>query len=227
MRMSLPRRWDAFDAYLFDIDGTLLHCSDAVHYFAFCDALTSVAGSPMTLDGVTVHGNTDIGILRDAFELAGIDESVWRPRLSALCVQMACQVEQNRAHLRAKVLPGVQAVLEHLRGKGAILSTATGNLERIGKEKLAAAGLLDFFALGGWSDSFETRTEVFRHAVEQVRAFTCADASILVVGDTPADVLAAQVNSLPVLAVATGVFTYEQLAAKHPSFCVHTLAELL
>ncbi len=33
------RRWDAYDAYLFDIDGTLMNCTDAVHYFAFCEAL--------------------------------------------------------------------------------------------------------------------------------------------------------------------------------------------
>ena len=28
-------RWDSADAFLFDIDGTLLNSRDAVHYFAF------------------------------------------------------------------------------------------------------------------------------------------------------------------------------------------------
>ncbi len=224
--MNLARAWDGFDAYLFDIDGTLLHCADAVHYFAFCDALTSVAGTPMNLDGVTVHGNTDIGILRDAFARGGIAENIWRPRLAELCDEMACRVEQQRSQIRADALPGVRAVLEHLRAEGAILSTATGNLERIGKQKLATAGLLGYFALGGWSDTFETRAEVFRHAVEQVHAAAGADAAILVIGDTPADISAARANCLPVVAVATGVYSCEQLTAEQPSLCVRTLSEL-
>ena len=36
--------WDAYDAFLFDIDGTLLTCTDAVHYFAFCHVFESIAG---------------------------------------------------------------------------------------------------------------------------------------------------------------------------------------
>ena len=78
---TLIREWDCFDAYLFDIDGTLLNCSDAVHYFAFCNTLSAIAGRPFTLEGVTAHGNTDVGILRDALALAGVDAAVWRPRL--------------------------------------------------------------------------------------------------------------------------------------------------
>ena len=62
------RAWDEYDVYLFDIDGTLLECRDAVHYFAFCAVLDSLAGRPLTLEGVTAHGNTDIGILRDALQ---------------------------------------------------------------------------------------------------------------------------------------------------------------
>jgi phosphoglycolate phosphatase len=224
--MRLPGPWDAFDAYLFDIDGTLLNCTDAVHYFAFCDALSSVAGFPMNLDGVSVHGNTDVGILRDAFALSGVTAERWRPRLAALREQMGLQVERNRAHLCANVLPGVRAVLQHLRGQGAVLSTATGNLERIGKQKLLAAELLDYFTLGGWSDAFEQRADVFRHAVEQVHAAAGSAAAILVVGDTPADIAAARANRLPVLAVATGVYSFEELTAEDPSLCLHTLSDL-
>src|SRR5579863_9132392 len=77
--------WDSFDAYLFDIDGTLLHCRDAVHYFAFCEVLTSIAGRALTLDGVATHGNTDMGIVRDALRLAACHDTspsaspLWKP----------------------------------------------------------------------------------------------------------------------------------------------------
>jgi phosphoglycolate phosphatase len=225
--MSLPQSWDTFDAYLFDIDGTLIHCADAIHYFAFCDALSTLAGRPLNLDGVTTHGSTDVGILRDAFALAGIPEKHWRTLLSQIREQMCLQVEQNKAGLCATVLPQVREVLQHLRNKGATLSVATGNLERIGRQKLAAANLLDLFHMGAWSDSFEHRADVFYHAIDQVRRATHPDAAILAVGDTPADILAARANNLPVIAVATGIYTFERLQTEEPSLCLHTFAELL
>jgi phosphoglycolate phosphatase-like HAD superfamily hydrolase len=225
--MSLLQPWDTFDAYLFDIDGTLIHCTDAVHYFAFCDALSAVAKRPLNLDGVTAHGNTDVGILRDAFALAGIPEEHWRPLISQIQDQMCLQVEQKKADLRATVLPQVREVLQHLRNKGATLSVATGNLERIGRQKLVAANLLDIFHMGAWSDSFEHRADVFYYAIDQVRRTTHPDAAILAVGDTPADILAARSNNLPVIAVATGIYKFEQLKTEEPSLCLRSFAELL
>lgn len=225
--MSLPLPWDQFDAYLFDIDGTLLHCSDAVHYFAFCDALTSLAGRDLNLDGVTAHGNTDVGILRDAFSRAGVTEGLWRPQLNSLRDRMCAYVEDHRNQICADILPSVREVLSHLRDRGAVLSVATGNLERIGRQKLAAAGLLELFDFGAWSDQWEWRTDVFRHGIEQVRRAAHADASILAVGDTPADIVAAQENGISVLAVATGIYSLEELAAAKPSLCVASFADLL
>jgi phosphoglycolate phosphatase-like HAD superfamily hydrolase len=222
-----PKPWDSYDAYLFDIDGTLLNCTDAVHYFAFCDALTHIAGRPLNLDGVATQGNVDVAILRDAFALAHVPESIWRPRLAEARTLMGEQVTRNRADFRIDVLPGVPEVLQHLRAQGRVLGVATGNLAEIGRAKLAHAGLLDLFHFGGYSDAFETRSDVFAAAVEQARALTGTNATICVVGDTPADIQAAQANRLDVIAVATGIFPYETLAALNPTLTVDTLTELL
>src|ERR1700716_1504227 len=122
------RPWDSFDAYLFDIDGTLLHCSDAIHYFAFCDALQTLSGRSLTLEGVTAHGNTDVGILRDALSLAGVAEAEWRPRLTEIRTRMCRFVETRKDELCAIALPCVREVLAHLGNKGATLGIGTGNL---------------------------------------------------------------------------------------------------
>lgn len=224
--MSLPRPWDEFDAYLFDIDGTLLHCTDAVHYFAFCDVLSSVAGRPINLDGVVAHGNTDTGILRDAFASAGIPEGHWRPQLPQLRERLCLHVEQQKGSLCVNILPQVREVLSHLQRRGALLSIATGNLERIGKSKLATAGILDLFDMATWSDAFEHRIDVFYEAVKQIRSSTHKCATILAIGDTPADIDAARANGLPAIAVATGAYTYTQLAMHKPSLCIQSLADL-
>ena len=211
---------------LFDIDGTLLNCQDAVHYFAFCDALSGVAGRAVNLDGVVAHGNTDEGILRDAFTLAAVDEARWRGQMPAMREQIGAQVEANREQMRIDVLPGARRVLQHLRDRSAVLSTATGNLARVGEAKLAHCDLRRFFDYGGYSDGCETRSEVFRRALAHVREEVGSAAGVCVVGDTPADVQAAHANGLEVIAVATGIFSRQQLEEEGPELCVNSLEEL-
>ena len=221
------RAWDGYDAYLFDIDGTLLHCADAVHYFAFCDAVSRLSGRPGNLDGVTAHGNTDVGILRDALQLAGIPDERWRPRLQEIRAEMCRFVADRAADLCVAVLPSVHRVLHHLRARGAVLGVATGNLEEIGRLKLGRCGLLDLFDFGGYSDAFEFRTDVFRGALEKARELAGTDAQVCVVGDTPEDVRSAKANQLDVIAVATGIYSFEQLQLEDPDRCVHSLADLI
>ncbi len=55
--------WRAFDAYLFDIDGTLLNSQDGVHYEAFLIAMRELYGRTVALEGVPVQGSTDPMIL--------------------------------------------------------------------------------------------------------------------------------------------------------------------
>lgn len=224
---KLPRPWDSFDVYLFDIDGTLVRCTDAVHYFAFCEALSSIAGRPMTLEGVAAHGNTDVGILRDAFALAGVDDDRWRPRLAEIKQAMCDYVQARKHDLCAVALPGVRQILEHLRSKGALLGVATGNLRATGRLKLESAALLSFFEFGGWSDSFEKRVDVFHAAAAQAHALAGPEASICIIGDTPSDVSAGHLIGIPVIAVATGIFSFDALCAEQPDLCVSSLQELL
>lgn len=221
------RDWDNFDGYLFDIDGTLLQCTDAVHYFAFCKVLSEMAGRELTLEGVNAHGNVDTGILRDALTHAGVEESVWRPHLPAMHAGMVKHMQEHGEEICANALPHVFAVLDHLRDRKAALGVATGNLQAIGRMKLERAGLMDYFSVGGWSDAFENRAEVFRNAVKLMREVTSADATICVVGDTPSDVSAARANGLPVIAVATGIYPREQLVALQPELCLRSLSELM
>ncbi len=180
----------------------------------------------MNLDGVVAHGNVDVGILRDALVLAGVKEELWRPRLAAAKEGMCRYVEAHKGELCATVLPEVPEVLDYLREKGAVLGVATGNLEGIGRLKLAHAGLLERFDFGGYSDAYEYRRDVFGGALGKARKLAGAEAPVCVVGDTPEDVRSAKANGLDVIAVATGIYSYEQLLAEEPTWCVRSLREL-
>jgi phosphoglycolate phosphatase-like HAD superfamily hydrolase len=219
--------WDEQPAYLFDIDGTLLRDPGRVHYNAFFSGVKSVMGRELVLEGVTVAGNTDPGILHDAFRVAGLDDAEWRPHLEDILAAIRDEVLAQRETMQIRVMPGVEATLAHLKAKGAAVGVATGNIEAIGWHKIEIAELRDWFSFGGFSDRFAVRADMIAHAARIARAIVGPDASVCVVGDTPFDVSAARANQLPVIAVATGRYSFDELMDCYPDVCATTLEALL
>lgn len=219
--------WTAADAYLFDIDGTLLNSRDAVHYHAFHRAVREVFGLDLRLDGIPVHGNTDVGILRAYLSAAGIDESHWRPRLVEVLEGMSAEVERNAEDLRPEVCPAIPSLITWLRSRRKVLGVASGNLERVGWAKLRASGLRDHFSFGAFSDELETRDQVIAHGLAQARALCGSEATVYVVGDTPADIHSAHANGIAAIAVATGIYKFEELMSNDPEMCVSCCEDLL
>jgi phosphoglycolate phosphatase-like HAD superfamily hydrolase len=218
--------WRAFDAYLFDIDGTLLNSRDAVHLEAFLVAMREAYGKSIGLEGVAVQGSTDPIILLHALELAGVPEADGRARLPEALARMCREVEARSGELRSEVCEAVPELLAELKATGKLIGVASGNVETIGWAKLRAAGIDQYFAFGSFSDRNESRTEIFRWGAEEARRRLGANARVCFVGDTPADVAAAKACGFPVIAVATGIYSLGQLGKAGPEMCIPTCQTL-
>jgi len=218
---ALPRGfdWRAFDAYLFDIDGTLLNSRDSVHYEAFLLAMRELYGREIGIEGVPLHGSTDPLILLAALNRAGFSELEARASLQPAMARMCAEVDTRASELRPELCPAVSQLLAELKATGKILGVASGNIERIGWAKLKAAGISEFFSFGSFSDRNESRTEIFRWGAQQARQL-CHNARVCFVGDTPADVAAAKSCGSPVIAVATGIYSLLELARSEPEMCI-------
>ena len=223
--------WDGQDAYLFDIDGTLLRSRDRVHFESVAASVQRVTGFEVTLSGILVHGNTDTAILREACRQAGVPAKVLEEQYDAILEAMRNCVAERRQELNPELMPGVEEALRHLARRGALLGVASGNLEAIGWIKIEKAGLREWFRFGGFSDRFPVRAELIGHAARKARELAgpggCPDARICVVGDTPRDIEAAHANFLPIVAVATGKYSFDELLKCHPEACVSSLADLM
>jgi phosphoglycolate phosphatase-like HAD superfamily hydrolase len=219
--------WDAQDAYLFDIDGTLMRSRDRTHFNAFSAGIQRVTGFEVTLSGIVLNGSTDTAILREAWRQAGIPPEVLEPQVCPILEAICQNVVEKRHELDLVQMPGVEAVLRHLADRGALLGVGTGNLEMIGWIKIETAGLREWFRFGGFSDRFPIRSELIGHAAQKARELAGAGVRVCVVGDTPRDIEAARANSLPVIAVATGHYSFEELLRLEPEVCTSTLADLL
>jgi phosphoglycolate phosphatase len=219
--------WDGQDAYLFDIDGTLMRSRDSVHYDSFAASVRRVTGFEVTLSGIQLAGSTDTAILREACHQAGVPTEELERHIDTILDAMCAGVAERRNELRLVLMPGVEDALRHLAGRGKLLGVATGNLEMIGWIKIEQAGLREWFRFGGFSDRFPVRSELIAQAARKARELAGADARVCVVGDTPRDIEAARANSLPVIAVATGHFSFDELLAYEPDMCATSLADLL
>jgi phosphoglycolate phosphatase len=219
--------WDTQDAYLFDIDGTLLRSRDRVHIDSFASSVHRVTGFEITLAGILLHGSTDTAILREACHQAGIPAELLEDRIEGILEAMRHAVVERRHELDLVRMPGVEQVLDHLARHGALLGVATGNLELIGWIKVEQAGLRQWFRFGGFSDHFPIRSELVGQAANMARDMAGRGASICVVGDTPRDIEAARANFLSVIAVATGRYSFDELLQYQPEVCATSLADLL
>ena len=214
------------DAYLFDIDGTLLNTRDAIHYFAFRNALKKIWGFDATIEGVPVHGNTDIGILRAVCRLQGVTDADFETRLPEVIEMMSDEVSARQAEVQADICPSIRELLAELHQRNKLIGVVTGNFERIGWTKLEATGLRRYFAFGSFSDRTEFRSDIFRNGLSEVRRRIGAGARTFVLGDTPSDIRAAKQVGVPIVALATGIYPQAELQALGPDMCLSCCTEL-
>ena len=208
------------DAYVFDIDGTLLVTKDLVHWNALHQAMIEAYGVDTTIEGIPYHGKTDLSILRAAVGRAGVSDSDFEAKLPVALDVVCREVQANHQQLAPQVCPGIVQLLESLKTNQKMLGVASGNLESVGWHKIDAAGLRDFFSFGFFSDHHESRAEIFRNALEYVNVQLGSGARVCFIGDTPSDVEAAKQVGAQILAVASGTFSLEELTACSPDLCV-------
>jgi phosphoglycolate phosphatase-like HAD superfamily hydrolase len=223
---GLPAGLPRADAYVFDIDGTLLVTRDLVHWNALHEAMLQTFGVDATIEGIPYHGMTDLSILRAAVTRAGVPEQEFNAALPN-ALQVVCrQVDANRDKINPQICPGIVRLLDLLEANGEMLGVASGNLQSVGWHKIEAADLRKFFQFGFFSDNCESRAGIFKQAVEHVRRLLGEDARVCFVGDTPSDIRAAQEIGATIVAVASGTFSFDDLNVCAPDLCLPHCGEL-
>jgi phosphoglycolate phosphatase-like HAD superfamily hydrolase len=125
--------------------------------------------------------------------------------------------------------PGVPEVLEALHRRDDVInSLLTGNIQANAVVKVSAFGLerwLDFEVGAYGSDPHEERSDLVAVARERAAAKYGEATAVVLVGDTPLDVLAAQQAGARAVAVATGFADPEALRASGPDAFLDDLTD--
>ena len=213
---------------LFDIDGTLLH-SGGAGQAGVERALAEEFGVTAPTDGIPTAGRTDRGIARDLIQFHQLEESeatyerLLRAYLRVLPLELTAR--------DGGVYPGVREVLARLSSRSDVrLGLLTGNYREAAWQKLRHYELDHHFHFGGFGDEHAHRDDVARQAFADAQSHQAPspiDASKLwVIGDTPADVQCGRAIGARVIAVATGMFTREELEPTQPDHLFDDLRDV-
>jgi len=198
-----------------DIDGTLLTTGKA-GVPAWEAAVHEVTGREFQLSSIRVPGLTDYQIAVRTFELLGVeaDEAMLR-----LMVRRYEELLPGALPLKlGRVLPNVREILEHLRDREDVRSyLLTGNTRGGARAKLTHYRLFDFFPDGAFAEDPGERATIAARALELARAAgPIFEHAAFVIGDTPHDIHCATAIGARTIAVATGGYTVDELAAHEP-----------
>ena len=212
---------------LFDIDGTLINSAGAgVHALKL--ALTERFGITDDLADIEIAGMTDSGIVTSILNkhtIPATNENV-AAFLDTYVHHLSLQLPLRTGLL----LPGVLDLLNKLRDRpNLVLALLTGNISRGAQLKLEHYGVWHFFEFGAFADDHHDRNELgpfARARANEKHGCEFAADRIDVIGDTPHDIACGKAFGARTIAIATGSWPREELAARQPDFLFDDLSNV-
>ncbi len=198
---------------LFDIDGTLL-LSHGGSLRAMTRAARRVFAPGFEIEPIDRNGRLDPEIVSLALEWNGVEANGDQVRQFRRAYLEELQAEAP--HMRS--LPGVHSLLERLRGDSrTILGIVTGNYSEAAELKLRAVGIApEWFTANAFGEEASSRAILVGLAVQRAseqHGVPLDRDQVLVIGDTPRDVACAHQYGCRCVAVCTGYFSADALAA--------------
>jgi phosphoglycolate phosphatase-like HAD superfamily hydrolase len=213
--------------FLFDIDGTLI-ASGGAGESSLKIAVEEEFGAPDDLSDIEIAGRTDKLIGINILKKYGVEPTP--ERMTKLLDRYLFHLAQELPRRKGRVLPGIIELLDALKSKpNVVLALLTGNLEKGAELKLTHYGVWNYFEFGAYADDSHDRNclgpvaqerALNRHGVE------FPPDRIFVLGDTPHDIRCGVAIGAKTVAIATGGYSFDQLAAHRPDFLFHDLADV-
>ena len=217
---------------LFDIDGTLIRWKRGRSTEITRRLVGDVLKKDLPEGSLTSFaGKTDLLIFKEIADILQLSDDELQnalPQLQSGLVDL-CREYISPEHI--DLLPGVPALLKTLvEDKNVELGLVTGNLKQSAFLKLSAYGLDEYFSHGAFGcDHIERRQLplIAIHRANEVKGQEVfKNHNSVIIGDSPRDIDCAVANSIPVVCVATGESSIEELESHDPTLVLKDFSDI-
>lgn len=177
-------------------------------------------------------GKTDRQIAREQMRWAGVDDAHITTRMDDVFAAYLARLDDElvRDAASSRVCAGVPALLDQLEAhERATLGLLTGNMEHGARRKLRAVGVdFDRFHVNAFGSDHEDRPSLPAVAQRRAERFfgnAMPGDRMVIIGDTPADIECGRSLGVRAIAVATGRYSVDELAAHQPAAVFATLED--
>lgn len=201
---------------LFDIDGTLTAMRPGVSRSILSQVFHHTFQVQIQPEMIgNLAGKTDLQIYSEICSAAGISPAQMQEKQDIAMHFLEQETRQRSSDEYIKALPGGHALLSHLAGSGTIMGLLTGNLQPCAYHKLRPFGMDTFFEFGAFGSDHADRAFLppvaLQRAKERHSEYNFGESTTVIIGDAPGDIRCAQAHGIPVLCVATGKHSAQEL----------------
>jgi phosphoglycolate phosphatase-like HAD superfamily hydrolase len=212
---------------LFDIDGTLIHAAGAgIHSLRL--ALEDRFQIDDDLADIEIAGMTDSGIVMSILNKHRIPAT--NENVAAFLDTYVHFLSLELLRRAGLILPGVLELLKKVKARPhLVLALLTGNVSRGAQLKLEHYGVWHFFEFGAFADDHHDRNQLgpfARARAQEKHGDEFRADQIDVIGDTPRDIACGKAFGARTIAIATGSWPRQELAAHHPDFLFDDLSNV-
>jgi phosphoglycolate phosphatase-like HAD superfamily hydrolase len=197
---------------IWDIDGTLLN-TNGVGVHPFEESLSEIIGKEIKLDRKKFSGFTDFEILEDLIRNVGlleITQSEFLDFKSLYNQKLRIALDSNPARAMEVASDFLNFTEQH---KWIHNFIGTGNLFECAVHKLESARLIKYFSperIYSCDFNNKSRLSIIKRASQNISI------NQVIIGDSPRDIAVAHELKIPIIAVATGQHTFEELSSLKP-----------
>jgi phosphoglycolate phosphatase len=213
---------------LFDIDWTLLKGGNKIHLDAFDFIFKKIYQTSAQVEEINYNGMIDSQIIIETLKKHHLSVDLIKKRLPEGFKKMS---DYFLKHIKTKnciPLPGAREILKELKKRKVLIGVLTGNIDKIGWEKLKRAKLARYIDFGVFGNMAFQRKDLVPLALEKAKEILKTKVflkDLVIIGDSLRDVLCAKESEIEVIGVASGKNQKEELKSVGADLVVDSLLE--
>lgn len=217
---------------LFDIDGTLILMKRSAQRAIMEYACNYALGYSVPTSAIPpLSGKTDRQIIAEILVNIGTSSDNNEQIVSNFLEGLRIATPIHSTPDTITMLDGVSQLIEFLYTHEDItLGLLTGNNRECAYFKLMPIDLDKYFTFGAFGCDHHDRRKLPPIAIQRGNQLVpnrpFSNSTTLIIGDAPGDVTCAKANDIPVLAVATGHFTEQELAQKGADAVINSFSDI-